>query len=131
MEFLEKEPEKVHADLYDLVLNGVELGSGSIRETNPETQKRVMKVIGLAREEARKKFGFLMDSFKYGVPPHGGMGLGFDRIVALMCGYNDIREVIAFPKNKDAECPMDGSPSEVDDAQLKELHVKMDLVKKK
>ena len=131
LEFLEKEPEKVHADLYDLVLNGVELGSGSIRETNPETQKRVMKVIGLSYEESQKKFGFLMEAFKYGTPPHGGIGLGFDRIVALMCGYNDIREVIAFPKNKDAECPMDGSPSEVDDAQLKELHVKVDLVKNK
>jgi len=129
--FLEKSPEKVYADLYDLVLNGVELGSGSIRETNPETQERVMKVIGLSHEEAQKKFGFLMEAFKYGTPPHGGIGLGFDRIVALMCGYNDIREVIAFPKNKNAECPMDGSPSEVDDAQLKELHVKMDLVKKK
>ena len=131
---IEKDPAKVEADLYDLVLNGVELGSGSIRETNPEIQQRLMKVIGLSKEEARKKFGFMMDAFKYGVPPHGGMGLGFDRIVALMCGYNDIREVIAFPKNKDAECPMDGSPSEVEDKQLKELHIKVekvDLVKKK
>lgn len=128
---LEKEPGKVYADLYDLVLNGVELGSGSIRETNPETQQKVMKVIGIKKEEAIKRFGFLMEAFRYGTPPHGGIGLGFDRIVALMCGYNDIREVIAFPKNKDAECPMDGSPSEVDDAQLKELHIKSDLVKKK
>ena len=128
---LEKEPGNVYADLYDLVLNGVELGSGSIRETNPETQQKVMKVIGISKEEAIKKFGFLMEAFRYGTPPHGGMGLGFDRIVALMCGYNDIREVIAFPKNKDAECPMDGSPSEVDDLQLKELHIKSELVKKK
>ncbi|MEK6949810.1 MAG: aspartate--tRNA ligase, partial [Nanoarchaeota archaeon] len=128
---IEKYPAKVEADLYDLVLNGVELGSGSIRETNPEIQQRLMKVIGLSKEEARKKFGFMMDAFRYGTPPHGGMGLGFDRIVALMCGYNDIREVIAFPKNKDAECPMDGSPSEVEDKQLKELHIKVDLVKKK
>ena len=100
LDLIEKEPGKVYADLYDLVLNGIELGSGSIRETNTATQEKLMKVIGLTREEARKKFGFLMDAFKYGVPPHGGMGLGFDRIVALMCGYNDIREVIAFPKNR-------------------------------
>jgi aspartyl-tRNA synthetase len=129
-DLIEKSPEKVHADLFDLVLNGLELGSGSIRETNPEVQERLMKVIGLSKQEARKKFGFLMDAFKYGTPPHGGMGLGFDRIVALMLGYNDIREVIAFPKNKNAECPMDGSPSIVDDKQLKELNVKVDLVKK-
>ena len=131
LHLLEKYPGKVYADLYDLVLNGLELGSGSIRETNPEVQERVMKVVGIKKEEAHKKFGFLMEAFRYGTPPHGGIGLGFDRIVALMCGYNDIREIIAFPKNKNAECPMDGSPSEVDDAQLKELHVKMDLVKKK
>jgi len=129
--FLEKDPGKVHADLYDLVLNGMELGSGSIRETNPKTQERLMKVIGVGHEEAQKKFGFLMEAFKYGTPPHGGMGLGFDRIVAMMCGYNDIREVIAFPKNKAAECPMDGSPSDVPDEQLKELNIKLDLVKKK
>ncbi len=131
LEFLEKDPGKVYADLYDLVLNGLELGSGSIRETNPQTQERVMKVIGLSHEQVRKKFGFLMDAFKYGTPPHGGIGLGFDRIVALMCGYNDIREIIAFPKNKDAECPMDHSPNYVPDEQLKELRIKMDLVKKK
>jgi aspartyl-tRNA synthetase len=131
IQFLDKNPGRVYADLYDLVLNGLELGSGSIRETNPVTQEKMMKIIGLSHEEARKKFGFLMEAFKYGTPPHGGMGLGFDRIVALMCGYNDIREVIAFPKNKDAECPMDNSPSDVPEQQLKELNIKLDLVKKK
>ncbi|MBL7055659.1 aspartate--tRNA ligase [Candidatus Woesearchaeota archaeon] len=131
LEFLEKSPEKVEADLYDLVLNGLELGSGSIRETDPSVQERVMKVIGLSKEEVQKKFGFLMEAFKYGTPPHGGIGLGFDRIVALMCGYNDIREVMAFPKNKNAECPMDNSPGDIDAAQLKELHIKTDIVKKK
>ena len=131
LDLIEKDPSKVYADLYDLVLNGIELGSGSIRETNTATQEKLMKVIGLTHDEARKRFGFLMDAFKYGVPPHGGMGLGFDRIVALMCGYNDIREVIAFPKNKDAECPMDSSPSEVEEKQLKELNIKVELVKKK
>jgi aspartyl-tRNA synthetase len=131
LQFLDKDPSKVYADLYDLVLNGLELGSGSIRETDPVTQEKMMKIIGLSHEEAQKKFGFLMDAFKYGTPPHGGMGLGFDRIVALMCGYNDIREVIAFPKNKDASCPMDGSPSDVGEKQLKELNIKLDLVKNK
>jgi len=131
LQFLDKDPSKVYADLYDLVLNGLELGSGSIRETDPLTQEKMMKVIGLSHDEAQKKFGFLMEAFKYGTPPHGGIGLGFDRIVALMCGYNDIREVIAFPKNKDAECPMDGSPSDVEEKQLKELNIKLDLVKKK
>jgi len=131
LQYLDKNPEKVHADLYDLVLNGLELGSGSIRETNPVTQEKLLKVIGLSHEESQKKFGFLINAFKFGTPPHGGIGLGFDRIVALMCGYNDIREVIAFPKNKAAECPMDGSPSEVPAEQLKELHIKSDVVKKK
>jgi aspartyl-tRNA synthetase len=122
--FLEKQPERVRGKLYDLVLNGVELGSGSIRINQPGLQERVMRVIGLPREEARRRFGFLMDAFRFGAPPHGGIGIGFDRTVALMCGFNDIREVIAFPKNKKAECPMDGSPSDVDDKQLKELHIK-------
>ncbi len=127
VEFLEKDPSKVKGKLYDLVLNGVELGSGSIRINQPELQERVMKVIGMNHDEAKAKFGFLMDAFKFGAPPHGGVGLGFDRTVALMCGFNDIREVIAFPKNKKAECPMDGSPSSVDDKQLRELHIKKDL----
>jgi aspartyl-tRNA synthetase len=131
LKYLDSDPGKVHADLYDLVLNGVELGSGSIRETNPKTQEKMFKIIGLSHDEAYKRFGFMLEAFKYGTPPHGGIGLGFDRIVALMAGYNDIREVIAFPKNKEAACPMDGSPSDVPLDQLKELHVKTDLVKKK
>lgn len=131
IEFLEKDPGKVKGDLYDLVLNGVELGSGSIRISNPELQERVMKVIGMLKKEAREKFGFLLDAYDYGGPIHGGMGLGFDRLVALMLGYNDIREVIAFPKNKSAQCPMDGSPAEVTDIQLKEANIKLDLPKKK
>jgi len=131
MEFLENDPGKVIANLFDVVLNGVELGSGSMRIHDPAIQERVMKVIGLSKEEAYGKFGFLLDAYKYGAPMHGGMGLGFDRMVALMCGTNDIREVIAFPKNKAAECPMDGSPGTVSDKQMKELHIKTDIVKKK
>ena len=131
LKFLDNDVSKIHGDLYDLVLNGVELGSGSIRETNPETQKKLFEIIGLSKKEAERKFNFLLEAFKYGTPPHGGIGLGFDRFVALLCNTHDIREVIAFPKNKDAECPMDSSPSDVPDDQLKELHIKMDLVKKK
>ncbi len=130
IDFLEKDPGKVIGDLYDIVLNGTELGSGSIRINNPELQERVMKVIGLSKEAAHKKFGFLLDAYKYGGPPHGGMGLGLDRFLALMLGTNDIREIIAFPKNKAAECPMDGSPSEADPSQLKELHISVNVVKK-
>ena len=128
IKYLEKEPGKVLGDLFDLVLNGTELGSGSIRINNPELQEKVMKVIGMKKEEARRKFGFLLDAYEYGGPVHGGMGLGFDRLVALMLGFNDIREVIAFPKNKAAQNPMDGSPSEVEPIQLKETHI--EIVKK-
>lgn len=130
LQYLESDPGKVLGDLYDLAMNGVELGSGSIRISNPEVQKRVMKVIGLEEEEAEKKFGFLLKAYKYGGPVHGGMGLGVDRFVALLAGTNDIREVIAFPKNKNAQCPMDGCPSDLDAKQLKELHIKVDAVKK-
>ena len=91
----------------------------------------VMNFIGIDKKEAHSKFGFLLDAYKYGGPTHGGMGLGIDRTVALMCGINDIREVIAFPKNKNAECPMDSCPSTISDKQLKELSVKLDIVKKK
>ncbi len=130
IELLEKAPEKVLGNLYDLVLNGTELGSGSIRINDPELQERVMKVVGIDKKAAAAKFGFLLEAYKYGAPVHGGMGIGFDRTVALMQGLHDIREVIAFPKNKKAESPMDGSPSEIEEKQMKELHVKTDAVKK-
>lgn len=129
LQYIESDPGRVIAQTYDLVLNGTELCSGSIRISNPEVQSRIFKRIGLSDEEAKVKFGFLLDAYKFGGPIHGGVGLGFDRIVALLSGLNDIREVIAFPKNKNAECPMDGSPSAVSDKQLKELHIKTDVVK--
>jgi len=131
LQFLESNPGKILGQLYDVVLNGTELGSGSIRITRPDIQERVMKVIGMSKEEAYKKFGFLLDAYQFAGPIHGGMGLGFDRLVALMAGYTDIREVIAFPKNKEAQCPMDGSPAEVDAHQLKEANIKIDIQKKK
>ncbi len=131
IKYLEKDPGRVRASLYDLVLNGVELGSGSVRINRKELQERVMRVIGLDYAQAEKKFGFLLNAFKYGAPPHAGIGLGFDRAVALMCGLNDIREVIAFPKNKNAECPMDNSPNTVPSEQLDELNIKLNIEKKK
>ena len=130
IKYLETEPAKVIAQCYDLVLNGVEIASGSIRIHRKDIQERVMKAMGISHEEAEKKFGFLLEAFKYGAPPHGGIAPGLDRLVALMTGTNDIREVIAFPKNKAAQCPMDGSPAEVSDKELKEVHLKWALVKK-
>lgn len=119
----EKRPGEVIGDLWDLVLNGWEMASGSIRISNPEVQERIMNFIGLNREEANKKFGFLLDAYEYGGPIHGGMGIGLDRLVALMLGFSDIREVISFPKNKNAQCPMDESPNVLDKIQLDELGI--------
>ncbi len=127
----EKNPKEVIGDLWDIVLNGTELGSGSMRVNDPSVQERIMKLIGLTKQEAEKKFGFLLHAYTYGAPPHGGMGIGFDRVVALMCGLQDIREIIAFPKNKAAQCPMDESPSDVPEEHLKELHIKTETIKKK
>ena len=127
----EKNPKEVIGDLWDIVLNGTELGSGSMRVNDPDIQQRIMKLIGLTKQEAENKFGFLLHAYTYGAPPHGGMGIGFDRVVALMCGLQDIREIIAFPKNKAAQCPMDGSPSDVPEEHLKELHIKSEGIKGK
>ncbi len=122
---LEEKPLEVRAEAYDIVLNGWEVGGGSLRINEPDLQKRVFKIIGLSDEKAREKFGFLMDAMKYGAPPHGGLAIGLDRFVTLLKGMTDIREFIAFPKNKSAENPMDGSPSEVSEEQLKELGIKV------
>jgi aspartyl-tRNA synthetase len=118
-------PEKVLGDLWDLTLNGIELASGSIRVSNPEIQKRIMNFIGFNEKEAQEKFGFLLNAYKYGGPIHGGMGIGLDRVVSLMLGLNDIREIIAFPKNKNAQCPMDESPGKISEKQIDELHIKL------
>lgn len=120
---MEENPEPVKGDLYDLVLNGYEIASGSIRIHNPELQKRIFKIVGFDEAEAEKKFGFLTEAFKYGAPPHGGIAPGLDRIVMIMAGETSIKEVIAFPKNTFAVSPMDDSPSEVDQKQLDELHL--------
>ncbi|MBW3015375.1 aspartate--tRNA ligase [Candidatus Woesearchaeota archaeon] len=125
IENFEECPEKVLGDLWDLTLNGIELASGSIRVSNPKVQKRIMKFVGFDEKRAQERFGFLLDAYKYGGPIHGGMGIGIDRVIALMLGSDDIREVIAFPKNKNAQCPMDGCPSEADAESIKELHLKI------
>ena len=124
-EKLESDPGSVMAKAYDLVLNGVELSSGSIRIHSRELQRRVFKVLGMSEEEARSKFGFLMDALDYGTPPHGGMAIGFDRLVMLLAREKSIREVIAFPKTASAMDLMIDSPSEVSDEQLHELHIKI------
>jgi aspartyl-tRNA synthetase len=121
LEILESDPGRVIAQLYDLVLSGNELGSGSIRIHRPDTQERVMKVVGLSREQAHEKFGFLIDAYRYASPPHGGIGLGLDRIIMLMAGCESIRDTIAFPKSASAACLMDGSPAEIEPETLKEL----------
>ena len=123
---LEADPGAVKGDLYDLVLNGYEIASGSIRIHDPELQKRIFRIVGMTDEEAQRKFGFLLEAFKYGPPPHGGIAPGFDRLVMLMAGETSIKEVIAFPKNSFAVSPMDQCPNEVDERQLKELHIKIE-----
>ena len=124
---LEQEPGKVLGDLYDLVCNGTEIASGSIRIHIPELQKRIFKVIGMSEQEAQRRFGFLLEAFKYGPPPHGGIAPGLDRLVMLMAGVSTIREVIPFPKNTVGASPMDSCPSTVDPKQLEELHIQLNL----
>jgi len=120
---LESDPGSVKGDLYDLVLNGYELASGSIRIHDPDLQKKIFKIVGFSEEEGQKKFGFLTEAFKYGAPPHGGIAPGLDRLVMLMAGETSIKEVIAFPKNSFAQSPMDECPNLVDQKQLDELHL--------
>ncbi len=125
LERMEEAPGDVKGDLYDLVCNGVELASGSIRIHDPEIQRRIFSIVGFPHDEAERRFGFLLEAFRYGAPPHGGIAPGLDRLVMLMAGESTIREVIAFPKNTVGICPMDDSPSPVDPAQLEELGIRI------
>ena len=120
---LDKEPEKVHSRSYDIVINGQEIGGGSIRNHTVEMQEEMFKVLKISKQESRKKFGFLLDALSYGAPPHGGIALGFDRLVMILAGVDNIREVIAFPKTTSASSLMDGCPTDVDKQQLKELGI--------
>ncbi|MCD6309236.1 MAG: aspartate--tRNA ligase [Candidatus Eremiobacteraeota bacterium] len=122
---LEKDPLKARAAAYDIVLNGYEIGSGSIRIHRREIQEKIFKLIGLTDEQARERFGFLLEAFEYGAPPHGGIALGLDRLCAIMAGKDSIREVVAFPKNLNAVCPLTSSPMYVDGEQLDVLNIKV------
>ncbi|NOZ46179.1 MAG: aspartate--tRNA ligase [Chlorobi bacterium] len=125
MHLIEKEPAKVRANAYDLVINGVEIGGGSLRIYNTGLQKEMFKHLGFTEEEANKQFGFLMNAFKYGAPPHGGIAFGLDRLVSLFAGVESIRDVIAFPKNNSGRDVMIDSPSAISEIQLKELMLKV------
>lgn len=122
--YLESAPEKVFAKAFDLVLNGTELSSGSIRITDFELQQKMFQALGLTDEEIESKFGFLVEAYKYGAPPHGGLGIGLDRLSMLLCGADSLRDVVAFPKVKDASELMSQCPSVVDNKQLEELHIR-------
>ncbi|MGH4051376.1 MAG: aspartate--tRNA ligase [Clostridium sp.] len=123
LQYLESDPGRVRAKAYDIVLNGEELGGGSIRIHNSELQETMFKVLGFTREKAWERFGFLLEAFKYGPPPHGGLAFGLDRIVMFLAGTENIKDVIAFPKNQNAYCPMSEAPNMVDDKQLRELGI--------
>ena len=121
--FLMTEPSKVRAKAYDIVLNGVEIGGGSIRIHSQSLQEQIFTLLGFSQEEAWKRFGFLLDAFRFGPPPHGGLAYGLDRVAMLLCGASSIRDVIAFPKVQNASCPLTGAPYTVDEKQLQELHI--------
>ena len=123
LENLEKSPDKVKSRSYDLVLNGVELGSGSIRIHNQKLQERIFRIIGIDGENACLRFGFLLEAFQFGAPPHGGFAFGIDRLLSILSGESSIREVITFPKTSAGVCPLTEAPSDVDERQLKELNL--------
>ena len=127
---LATDPGKVYAKAYDMVLNGTEIGGGSIRIHRRDVQNEVFKAIGLTEEQAKEKFGFMMDAFEFGAPPHGGLAFGLDRLIMIMAKRDSIRDVIAFPKTQSASCLMTQAPNDVDEKQLRELHIRATLVKK-
>ena len=127
IELLESQPEKVRAKAYDIVINGDEMGGGSIRINNSDLQKRMFSALGFTEEETWDKFGFLLEAFKYGTPPHGGIAYGFDRLIMLLSNTSNIRDIIAFPKTQSATCLMTSAPTTVSEKQLEEVHVKLNI----
>ena len=123
-EWLSSDPARVHASAYDIVINGYEAGGGSLRIYDQKMQKTIFEVLGFSQEDIKNKFGFFIDAFKYGTPPHGGIAFGLDRLTMILSGTDNIRDVIAFPKNLRASCPMTDAPSKIDQAQLDELGIK-------
>ncbi|MGH8753879.1 MAG: aspartate--tRNA ligase [Burkholderiales bacterium] len=124
-DFLDNDPSKAHAKAYDMVLNGWEIGGGSVRIHREDVQSKVFRALNIGEDEARQKFGFLLDALQYGAPPHGGIAFGLDRIVALIAGAESIRDVIAFPKTQRAQCLLTQAPGPVDEKQLRELHIRL------
>jgi aspartyl-tRNA synthetase len=122
---MDSDPGAIRANAYDMVLNGTEIGGGSIRIHERALQEQMFDALGLSKEEAEEKFGFLMKAFEFGAPPHGGLAFGFDRLVALMGGSDSIRDYIAFPKNNSGRDVMLDAPSHIDEVQLKELNIKL------
>ncbi|MCA9029285.1 MAG: aspartate--tRNA ligase, partial [Planctomycetaceae bacterium] len=125
--YFESDPGKIRAQSYDLVCNGYEAASGSIRIHDPVTQQKIFDLLNITPEDAEERFGFLLNALRYGAPPHGGIALGLDRWVMMFTGGENIRDVIAFPKTQRASDLMLGAPSEVDKRQLRDLHIKLDL----
>ena len=128
---LDTDPTKVKADAYDIVINGYEAGGGSIRIHEQDLQKKIFEIMNISQEESEKKFGFLLDAFKYGAPPHGGIAYGMDRLVMLFAEDLDIRDVVAFPKNQKAQCLLSGAPATVEEEQLDELHIDIQPIEEK